>query len=200
MQQLHRSGHEAAHDLLMQDYSNNLYIYTLLYFCLATTCGGAFFFKSCRGWVSIPPTSFLELMHSTALVSPSTKNALFSYACSSMVVLLTRLMIVSKWGKRTILECLEYFCLGDISCFGEQYSRRPTIDDLRLFLAKGEEGVSQYDTKYKLHALEVEELSSWMERTTYKGGIRSSTIMFEVVASYHLWILHVFCSEVAQKC
>jgi hypothetical protein len=56
--------------------------------------------------------------------------------------------------KSSALKCLEHFCRGVISCFGEEYSRRPTIDDLRRLLGKGEE----------------RGLSNWMERTVYKGG------------------------------
>jgi hypothetical protein len=45
-----------------------------------------------------------------------------------------------------------------ISCFREEYCRRPTVDDLRRVLAKGEEGIFGHDGEYRLHALKVEEV------------------------------------------
>jgi hypothetical protein len=59
--------------------------------------------------VSILPTSFLELVHSTATVSPSSENASSPYACMLAVVLLTPLMGISKMGRCFALECLELF-------------------------------------------------------------------------------------------
>lgn len=38
-----------------------------------TVSGWVSFFKPCRGWVSIPPTSLLKLMRSTTMVSPPPK-------------------------------------------------------------------------------------------------------------------------------
>jgi hypothetical protein len=43
-----------------------------------------------------------------------------------------------KIEKNSTLECLKHFCVGAISCFDEDYSRRSTIDDLRRLLAKSE--------------------------------------------------------------
>jgi hypothetical protein len=34
-----------------------------------------------------------------------------------------------KMGKSSALECLEHFSRGVISCFGVEYSHRPTIDN-----------------------------------------------------------------------
>jgi hypothetical protein len=42
--------------------------------------------------------------------------------------------------KGSILECLEHLCRDVILCFGENYSRQPTVNDLRRLLTKGEEG------------------------------------------------------------
>jgi hypothetical protein len=45
-----------------------------------------------------------------------------------------------KIGKSFVLECLELFYGGVISCFREEYSHRSSIDDLRWLLAKGRKG------------------------------------------------------------
>ncbi|XP_030922872.1 uncharacterized protein LOC115949720 [Quercus lobata] len=44
--------------------------------------------------------------------------------------------------------------------------------------------------KYRLHALEMEELSKW--KGQYIGHTRDPTIILEIVASYDLWIWHAF--------
>jgi hypothetical protein len=44
-----------------------------------------------------------------------------------------------KMEKSSFLECIELFCRSVVSFFGEQYSCRPTIYDLRGLLAKEEE-------------------------------------------------------------
>jgi hypothetical protein len=65
---------EAAHNLLMQDYTSMTRVSTLYYTIIKdTTCRGVSFFKSWRCWVCIPPTSLLELMHSTTIVSSFAK-------------------------------------------------------------------------------------------------------------------------------
>jgi hypothetical protein len=46
--------------------------------------------------------------------------------------------------------------------------------------------------KYKLDALELQELSHWLNRVDYKGDIGSLTMMLEAIASYYLWIWHAF--------
>jgi hypothetical protein len=45
-----------------------------------------------------------------------------------------------------------------------------------------------HDREYILYALEVEELSYWIERTIDKEYIRSLVIIFKAGASYDLWI------------
>lgn len=42
-----------------------------------------------------------------------------------------------KMVKSPVLELLKHFCRGVILCFGEEYSRCLTFDDLRCVLAKG---------------------------------------------------------------
>jgi hypothetical protein len=46
-----------------------------------------------------------------------------------------------KLGKSTVLECLEYYCLGIIECFGAEFLRCPTVVDTQHLLAKAEECV-----------------------------------------------------------
>jgi hypothetical protein len=48
-------------------------------------------------------------------------------------------MSTSKWRKSSALKFFELFCSGVIACFEAEYSRRPTIDDLRRLLIEGEE-------------------------------------------------------------
>jgi hypothetical protein len=44
-----------------------------------------------------------------------------------------------KLGKTTVLESLEYYCVGIIECFGVEFLRRPTIIDTQHLLTKAEE-------------------------------------------------------------
>jgi hypothetical protein len=46
-----------------------------------------------------------------------------------------------KLGKSTTLECLEYYCLRIIECFGAEFLRRPTVVDTQRLLAKAKEYV-----------------------------------------------------------
>jgi hypothetical protein len=46
-------------------------------------------------------------------------------------------MSTSKWRKSSALKFLELFCSGVIACFEAEYSRRPTMDELRRLLIKG---------------------------------------------------------------
>jgi hypothetical protein len=43
-----------------------------------------------------------------------------------------------KLGKITVLECLEYYYLGIIECFGDEFLRRPTVANTHRLLAKAE--------------------------------------------------------------
>lgn len=111
--------------------------------------------------MSILPTSLLELMHSTAIVCPQPKMhaAIRMLAYDSVAESIDKYI---KMRKSSVLEWLEHFCRDVISCFGEEYSHHPTINDLRQLLAKRGE--------YRLHVLEVEELSYWIESAVYKVG------------------------------
>jgi hypothetical protein len=44
-----------------------------------------------------------------------------------------------RLGKTTALECLEYYCLGIIDCFWDEFLHRPTVADTQRLLAKTEE-------------------------------------------------------------
>jgi hypothetical protein len=44
-----------------------------------------------------------------------------------------------KLEKITTLECLEYYCLGIIECFVDEFLRRTTVTDTHRLLAKVEE-------------------------------------------------------------
>jgi hypothetical protein len=44
-----------------------------------------------------------------------------------------------KLEKTTALECLQYYCLGIIECFGDEFLHRATVADTRRLLAKVEE-------------------------------------------------------------
>jgi hypothetical protein len=44
-----------------------------------------------------------------------------------------------KLGKTTTLECLEYYCLGIIEYFGDEFLHRTTVADTQHLLTKVEE-------------------------------------------------------------
>jgi hypothetical protein len=44
-----------------------------------------------------------------------------------------------KLGKTTVLECLEYYCLGIIEYFGDEFLHHPTVADTQRLLVKVEE-------------------------------------------------------------
>jgi hypothetical protein len=44
-----------------------------------------------------------------------------------------------KLGKTIALECLEYYCLNIIECFGDELFRRSTVIDTQRLLVKAEE-------------------------------------------------------------
>lgn len=65
------------------------------------------------------------------------QNESWPFACSPTVALLTLLIseYISEWEK----DRSEHLCRDVILCFGKNYSRQPTINDLRRLLTKGEE-------------------------------------------------------------
>jgi hypothetical protein len=44
-----------------------------------------------------------------------------------------------KLGKSTALECLEYYCVGIIDCYGAEFLLWPTVADTQCLLATVEE-------------------------------------------------------------
>lgn len=85
------------------------------------------------------PLFLSELMHSTAVVFPCTKNALLSFACSPTIALLTPWWLYKNGVTPSNLAYIEHFYKGSISSFGEEYSCRPIVDDCNHLIAKGEE-------------------------------------------------------------
>jgi hypothetical protein len=90
-----------------------------------------------------------------------------------------------KLVKTTTLECLEYYCLGIIECFRDEFLRRPTVADTQHLLAKAEErgfsGMlgSIYCMHWQWHNCPV----GWQSQFT-QGDIKHPTIILEVVASH----------------
>lgn len=94
-------------------------------------------FKFWRGLLIIPLLHYSKQC-TQAYNGLSLQQKCIVTLCLCTVPLLTLFLSISKWGKFH-LECLKLICRGVISCFGEEYSRCPTVDDLRRLLAKGEE-------------------------------------------------------------
>lgn len=90
---------EATHDQLMQDYFNDLCVYPLLYFRRRYHVQRSVFLQTLEMFVGITPTSLLESMHWTTMVSLPPKNTLLPYACSPTIVLLILLMSILKYRK-----------------------------------------------------------------------------------------------------
>ncbi|XP_023756508.1 uncharacterized protein LOC111905052 [Lactuca sativa] len=89
-------------------------------------------------------------------------------------------------------DALVKFVEGVISCFHEEYLRRPNQDDLARLLHVGEESgfpgmVSSIDC---MHWEWKNCPTAWAGQ--YVGRSDKTTIILEVVASYDLWIWHTF--------
>jgi hypothetical protein len=74
-----------------------------------------------------------------------------------------------KLGKITALECLEYYCLGIIECFGDEFLCRPTVasQGIRAW-------IFWYIREHRLYALAVAQLSSRLAGPIYMGGHQTS--------------------------
>jgi hypothetical protein len=89
-----------------------------------------------------------------------------------------------KLGKTIILECLEYYCLGIIECFGDEFLGHLTVADTQCLLAKTEERgfpgmLGSIDCLYwQCHNY----LIGWQGQFT-GGDIKHSAIILEVIAS-----------------
>ncbi|KAI3778281.1 hypothetical protein L2E82_07462 [Cichorium intybus] len=89
-------------------------------------------------------------------------------------------------------DALKNFVEGVISCFGEEYLRRPNQDDLARLLYVGEERgfpgmIGSIDC---MHWEWKNCPTAWAGQ--YAGRSGKTTIILEAVASYDLWIWHAF--------
>jgi hypothetical protein len=99
-------------------------------------------------------TLFLSIMHKLSETSPyfyerydaTSRTGLTALQkCTTALRQLVYGMVADtideylKLGKTTTLECLEYYCLDIIECFGDEFLRRPTVVDTQRLLAKAEE-------------------------------------------------------------
>jgi hypothetical protein len=98
-----------------------------------------------------------------------------------------------KLGKTTVLECLEYYCLGINECFGNEFLRHPTIANTKHLRAKAEEHgfsgmLGSIDCMYwQWHNCPV----GWQDQFT-QGDIKYPIIILELVASHDRSIWHAF--------
>ncbi|XP_024995885.1 uncharacterized protein LOC112529038 [Cynara cardunculus var. scolymus] len=92
----------------------------------------------------------------------------------------------------TTREALINFVNGVISCFGDEYLRKPTKDDLARLLHVGDQRgfpgmIGSIDC---MHCQWKNCPSAWAEQ--YAGRSGKPTIILEAVASFDLWIWHAF--------
>ncbi|KAJ9537042.1 LOW QUALITY PROTEIN: hypothetical protein OSB04_029775 [Centaurea solstitialis] len=92
----------------------------------------------------------------------------------------------------TTREALMHFVNGVISCFGNEYLRKPNKDDLaRLLSAADQRGFPGMIGSIDCMHWEWKNCpSAWAGQYTGRSG--KPTIILEVVASYDLWIWHAF--------
>jgi hypothetical protein len=99
-------------------------------------------------------TLFLRIMHKLSETSPYFCERYDTTGRASLTVLQNYTAVLCelaydmaantideylKLGKTTALECPEYYCLGIIGCFGDDFLRRHTVADTQRLLAKAEE-------------------------------------------------------------
>uniref|UniRef100_A0A0D3A6X5 Uncharacterized protein n=1 Tax=Brassica oleracea var. oleracea TaxID=109376 RepID=A0A0D3A6X5_BRAOL len=97
-----------------------------------------------------------------------------------------------RLGETTAPLCVEQFVEGIIYLFGDEYLRRPTPADLQRLLDVGERRgfpgmIGSIDC---MHWEWKNCLTAW--KGQYSRGSGKPTIVLEAVASYNLWIWHVF--------
>ncbi|KAI3715085.1 hypothetical protein L6452_22052 [Arctium lappa] len=92
----------------------------------------------------------------------------------------------------TTRDALMNFVDGVISCFGDEYLRKPNKDDLaRLLHAGDQRGFPGMIGSIECMHWEWKNCpSAWAGQ--YAGRSGKPTIILEVVASYDLWIWHTF--------
>ena len=99
-------------------------------------------------------------------------------------------------AESTLIETLENFCKGIIECFGPNYLRRPTAEDIHRLLHVGEArgfpgmlgSIDCMHWEWKNCPV------AW--KGQYTRGHGSPIVMLEAVASHDLWIWHA-CFGVA---
>ena len=80
-----------------------------------------------------------------------------------------------KIGATIALECMKNFAIGVIEVFGNEYLRKPTEADVHRLLQVAEaRDFPRYVGKYRLHALEVEELSRFLEGIISKETLQGA--------------------------
>ncbi|CAN6864888.1 unnamed protein product [Brassica oleracea] len=97
-----------------------------------------------------------------------------------------------RLAETTSRKCLHEFTAGIIHLFADEYLRRPTVEDLRRLLHEGEERgfpgmIGSIDC---MHWEWKNCPTAW--KGMYSRGTGKPTIVLEAVASYDLWIWHVF--------
>lgn len=98
-----------------------------------------------------------------------------------------------KLGRTTAVKILEKFCEGIIACYGPEFMRKPTPEDVQRLLAKAEE-------RGMPGMLGSIDCMHWQWRNCpvghagqfTRGDIKHPTIILEAVASYDRWIWHAF--------
>jgi hypothetical protein len=133
------SDREVAHFRLWHDYFNDDCVYPPSFF---------------RRRYRMRRTLFLSIMHKLSEISPYFSERYDATGriglnvlqkCTIVVYQLTYDMAADtideylKLAKSTALECLLYYCMGIIECFGAEFLRCPTVDDTHRLLAKAEE-------------------------------------------------------------
>jgi hypothetical protein len=99
-------------------------------------------------------TLFLSIMHKLSETSPHFSERYDTTGRIGLIVLQKCATVVRqlaydmatdmideylKLGKSTVLECLEYYCVGIIECFRAEVLRRLTVTDTYSLLGKVEE-------------------------------------------------------------
>jgi hypothetical protein len=86
-------------------------------------------------------TLFLSIMHKLSETSPHFSERYDTTGRIGLIVLQKCATIDEylKLGKSTVLECLEYYCVGIIECFRAELLCRPTVTDTYRLLGKVEE-------------------------------------------------------------
>ncbi|XP_023633251.1 uncharacterized protein LOC111828755 [Capsella rubella] len=95
-------------------------------------------------------------------------------------------------GETTSMKCMQHFLDGIIYCFGDEYLRKPTAEDLQRLLIIGEiRGFPGMMGSIDCMHWEWKNCpTAWKGQYTRASG--KPTIVLEAVASQDLWIWHAF--------